>query len=169
MLKNDKGDCFFFLTKEVLASYFSFQVFVSHSDSGLFFSFFFSFLWLFPTSFLTAKSLMIKHKISHYMHKMTGWGCSKRPQKCAHSSLRFVRVIPSIQACTELGLQSDALYFRESGLARDVKFLYKCFQNPQAMFLLCCFLRSIRESHMQFHKTDLIALYSRLGLLELLS
>lgn len=104
MLKNDKGDCFFFLTKEVLASYFSFQVFVSHSDSGLFFSFFFSFLWLFPTSFLTAKSLMIKHKISHYMHKMTGWGCSKRPQKCAHSSLRFVRVIPSIQACTELGL-----------------------------------------------------------------
>lgn len=56
MLKNDKGDCFFFLTKEVLASYFSFQVFVSHSDSGLFFSFFFHSFGSFPQAFSLPKA-----------------------------------------------------------------------------------------------------------------
>lgn len=55
MLKNDKGECFF-LSKEVLSSYFSSQVFVSHSGSGLFFFPFFIFFFI---------PLALFHKLSH--------------------------------------------------------------------------------------------------------
>ena len=118
MLKNDKGDLLFVNQEDFVSSppppfFFSLLKFLSLI---LVLVFIFSpapFLWFFPTfgsffsfgSFLTAKSLKIKHVILHYMPKMTGWGCSELPQKCpAHSSLKLVRVVLSIQACTELGL-----------------------------------------------------------------
>lgn len=42
---------------------------------------------------------------------MAGWGSSGLPQKChAHSSLKSLKVIPSIKACIELGLWSHVLH-----------------------------------------------------------
>lgn len=98
--------------------------------------------------------------------------CIKWLSEVALNSLRNVMltvhwnlwVIPSIQARTELGLQSDAYYFRVSGLAMHVKcFGHTCsyiFTAQAIFFLLCWSLRSIRESHMWLNEINFIVLYS---------
>lgn len=102
---------------------------------------------------------------------MTGWGPSELTQKCrAHSSLKFLKVVLSIKACTELGLWSHVLLLsvRASyGCEMFCSYIFRVFKP-----YFCCVAFSEVLGYpipQKLYKTDLTDLYCGVSLFELLT